>query len=102
MHFNPKLDVLLMCPYGIGAVLAHRMPDGSERPIRFASRSLSPAQWNYSQLEREALALVFGVQHFHSYVFGHHFKQVTDHQPLLALLHEHRPMSVQASARIRR
>ena len=46
------------------------------------------------------MALVFGVQHFHSYLFGHCFKLVTDHQPLLALLHEHRPTSAQASARV--
>ena len=104
-HFNPDLELSLMCDassYGVGAVLAHRMPDGSERPIGYASRSLSAAQHNYSQLEREALALVFGVQRFHSYLFGHHFELVTDHQPLLALLHEHRPTSTQASARIRR
>ena len=67
VHFNPELDLLLMCDassYGIGTVLAHRMPDGSEHPIGYASRSLSKSQRNYSQIEREALALVFGVQHF--------------------------------------
>ena len=105
VHFNTELDLLLMCDassYGIGAVLAHRMPDGSERPIGYASRSLSKSQRNYSQIEREALALVFGVQHFHSYLIGHHFELVTDHQPLLSLLHEHKATSSQASARIRR
>ena len=105
MHFNPALDLILMCDassYGVGAVLAHRMPDGSERPIGYASRSLTAAQRNYSQIEKEALALVFGVQHFHSYLFGHHFELVTDHQPLLALIHEHRPTSTQALAHIRR
>ena len=54
------------------------MPDGTERPIGFASRSLSVAQRNYSQLEKEALAIVFGVQRFHSYLVGHHFELVTD------------------------
>ena len=46
--------------------------------------------------------MVFGVQRFHSFLFGHHFELVTDHQPLLALLHENRPTSTQASSRIRR
>ena len=71
VHFNPDLGLVLMCDassYGIGAVLAHRMPDGTKRPIGYASRSLSAAQRNYSQLEREALTLVFGVQRFHSYL----------------------------------
>ena len=69
VHFNPDLDLLLMCDassYGVGAVLAHRMHDGSEWPIGYASRSLTAAQRNYSHLEREALALVFGVQPSHS------------------------------------
>ena len=46
VHFNPELKLVLMCDalsYGIGAVLAHLMPDGTERPIGFASRSLSVA-----------------------------------------------------------
>lgn len=105
VHFNPDLPLTLMCDassYGIGAVLAHHMLDGSEQPIGYASRSLSKAERNYSQIEREALALVFGVKKFHSYVFGHHFELVTDHKPLLALLHQHKATSAQASVRIRK
>ena len=105
VYFNPELDLVLMCDassYGVGAVLAHRMPNGSKRPIGYTSRSLTPAQKNYSQLEKEALALVFGVQCFHSFLFGHHFELVTNHKPLLALLHESRSTSTQASARVRR
>ena len=78
------------------------MPDGSEKPIGYASRSLSRAERNYSQLEREGLACVFGVKCFHSYLFGHPFELLTDNQPLTTLLNECRATSPQASARIKR
>ena len=86
----------------MGAVLAHTYPDGSERPICYASRKLAPAERNYSQLEKEGLACIFGVKRFHSYLYGRSLDLVTDHKPLLALMGEHRPTSPQASARVKR
>ncbi|XP_064109611.1 uncharacterized protein LOC135217575 [Macrobrachium nipponense] len=55
---------------GIGLVLAHVMPGGAERPIAFAPRALNKAERNYSQMEKEGLALIFGVKKFHIYVYG--------------------------------
>ena len=73
VHYNSELPLSLACDassYGIGAVISHTLPNGAERPIAFASRSLSPAERNYSQLDKEALSLVFGVKRFHQYLYG--------------------------------
>ena len=73
-HFDPKLEILLACDAsddGIGAVLSHRMPDGLEKPIGFVSRTLSKPEKQYSQIEKEGLACIYGVKRFHSYLFGH-------------------------------
>jgi len=62
-HFDPELKLLLACdasPYGIGAVLSHQMPNGSECRIAFASRTLTLVERRYAQIEREGLALFSG------------------------------------------
>ena len=104
-HFDSSLDLTVACDasnYGLGAVLSHKMPDGSERPIAYASRTLNSAERHYSQLEKEGLSCIFGIKRFHDYLFGRHFELVTDHKPLLGLLKEDRATSPHASSRIKR
>ena len=72
VHFDPKNPLVVVADrnaYDIGAVLCHSI-DGEERPICFASRTLSPAERNYTQLEKEALAMVFALRKFHYYLWG--------------------------------
>lgn len=63
-HYDASRPLILDCdasPVGVGAVLCQLMQDGKERPVAFASRTLSTAEQNYAQIEREGLAVVFGV-----------------------------------------
>lgn len=69
--------------YGIAGALTQVLDDGHEHPVAFASRSLNRAERNYSATEREALAVVFSVEHFRPYLEGGpQFKVVTDHSSL--------------------
>lgn len=88
VHYNPSLPVGIACDaseVGVGAVLFHRYPDGSERPITNVSKTLTNTQRKYSQIQREALSIVFAVKKFHQFLYGTKFILVTDHKPLVAL-----------------
>lgn len=68
VHYDPERKLLLACdalPYGVAAVLSHQMEDGSDPTIAYASGTLSAAEKKYAQLEKEGLAIVFGVTKFH-------------------------------------
>ena len=67
---------------GIGSVLSQRDKDGSEYVVEYASRTLNKAERNYSTIERECLAIVWGVIHFRPYLFGVQFIIQSDHKPL--------------------
>ena len=105
IHYDPSLPIRLAADasaYGIGAVLSHVLDDGTERPIAYVSKTLSPSEKNYAQIEKEALALVFGVRKFHQYIYGRKFTLVTDHKPLLAILGPKAGIPSVAAARIQR
>lgn len=66
---------------GLGASL---LQEG--QPVAYASKALSDAETRYACIERELLAVVFGVQRFHTYLYGRPFKVITDHKPLVMIL----------------
>ena len=105
IHYEPQRKLLLSCdasPYGIGAVISHVMDDGSEKPIAYTSHSLSAAEQNYAQIDKEGLAIVYGVKKFHHYLYGRQFTIVSDHRPLQHLFNETKSVPAMASARIQR
>lgn len=66
----------------------------------FASRKLSKSEQNYVQIEKEALALVYSIRHFHQYLYGRHFTLVTNHQPLVTILGPKRGIPALVAARL--
>ena len=69
---------------GLGALLVQYY-DGVPFPVRYASRKLQGAEKNYSTIERECLAIVFGIQRFKFYLLGKEFFLEVDHRPLIYL-----------------
>ena len=84
-YYDVTKDVTIQVdasPNGLGAVLLQ-----DERPVAYASRSLTQSEQNYAQIEKEMLAITFGCERFHEYIYGKKSVTVnTDHKPLEFIL----------------
>ena len=102
--YDPKLPLKLDTDAaigGIGAVLSHIMPNGEERPIEFISRTLSPAERNYAQIDKEALAIVWALKRLHIYLYMRRFTLVTDHRALVRIFGD-KPIPEMTAGRLTR
>jgi len=102
VHYSPHAPLVIAADassYGVGAVLSHIFKEGNqsvERPIMFASRTLSKAERSYSQLDREALAIMFAIKKFNAikkfYILCRKFTVLTDHLPLVSIFKPNAPL----------
>lgn len=74
--------------FAIGAILGQ-----NQKPVCYASRTLNPAETNYSTIEKELLAIVYATKYFRPYIFGRKFTIFTDHKPLEWLFSLKEPLS---------
>ena len=63
--------------YGLGAELLQ-----NNRPIAFASETLTNVETRYANIEHECLSVVFGLEKFHTFIYARHITVYIDHKPL--------------------
>ena len=80
-------------------MLSHAIDDSSDRPIAYASRSLTAAEKGYVQLEKEVLLIIFGIKKSHNYLYGRKFIIEFDYKPMFFLFSEKKGIPHMASAR---
>lgn len=105
VHYNMCWPTVVTCDasaYGVGAVLSQRAPDGTEKVVSYASRALTSAEINYSQIHKEALAIIFSIDKFHQYLYGRKFVLRTDHKPLVSIFGPNTGIPTTAASRLQR
>ena len=104
VHYDDNKPIKVYCDassIGVGACLMH-LSNGQERPVAYASRTLSQAEAKYAQIERVALAIIFTVRKFHQYLYGREFILVMNHRPLCKIFGHDQGVPSLAAARMQR
>lgn len=85
-YFDPNQPVVLQVDaskFGLGATLLQ-----NDRPVAYASKSLTPTEVGYAQIEKEMFAILFGCKRYHQYVYGRRITVQTDHKPLVSIMNK--------------
>ncbi|GBL77312.1 hypothetical protein AVEN_41749-1 [Araneus ventricosus] len=86
--FDPELSfTLVTAQWELQLYTAHHQQCRKASCFRFPFPNRGEAERNYSQLDREASAIIFEVSHFINYIYSRHFVLITDNQPLSRLFH---------------
>ena len=86
--YNPNYPTRVsadVSSFGLGTIISQQQSTGECRSVAFQSRSMLPAEQQYSQIEKEALAITWACERFSHYVLGMTFHVQTDHKPLVPL-----------------
>ena len=84
--FDPNLPTVVSADtssFGLGAVLLQIQPGGERKPLAYVSRSMTPTEGRYAQIEKEALAFTWACELLPDYLIGMKFHIETDHKPFV-------------------
>ena len=86
--YYPSFETILSADassFGLGAVLLQRQPLGDLKPVAYVSRSMTPTEQHYAQIEKEALVFTWVCKHLSTHLIGQRFQIETDHKPFIPL-----------------
>lgn len=102
-HYEPKLKLVLAVdasPTGVGAVLSQLDIHEVERPIQFASQTLTETQQKYSQVDKEAYAIIYGVRKFYDYLYGNKVCLITDKRAMSQIFSPQKGLPIYSATRM--